>query len=218
VPALAPVCLQETPTCLQGRLPGEPRLPAFTEPWPEAEQELVARRPALVAASSFTAAHLAEVDAADEAAGNVIAALIQQQEPPEQAMQLLMTNHHQGPHPSQQQPLLGGAGGEASLHHQADSTQQSPGVATGIAELQLQQQREAAQITARAARLQSRRVIKIMKGQGHVAGHGYQNPGWVQGRLWVYEDATSKEITCGFLFIMDDMLHLVDLERLDDDL
>jgi hypothetical protein len=162
---------------------------------------------------------LAEVDAADEAAGNVIAALIQQQEPPEQAMQLLMTHSHQGALVPQQHLVAGAADdADASSPVQAGTSQQPQGVASGIAELQLQQQREAAQIAARAARLQGRRVIKIIKGQGHVAGHGYTNPGWVEGRLWVYEDSTTKEITCGFLFMMDGLLHLVDLERLDDDL
>eukprot|EP00775_Hariotina_reticulata_P010766 gene10766-10922_t len=207
------------PNVPAGQITWRTTAPATTEPWPEAELELVARRPALVAASTFTAAHLAEVDAADEAAGNVIAALIQQQEPPEQAMQLLMTNQHQA-HQPQQHPLLGGDAGDAgaSQQQQAGSSQPSQGVASGIAELQLQQQRDAAQITARAARLQDRKVIKIIKGQGHVAGHGYTNPGWVQGRLWIYEDTATKEITCGFLFMMDGMLHLVDLERLDGDL
>lgn len=132
-------------------------------------------------------------------AGDVIAALMQQEQPPQHALQLLgqqqqQQDPHQGPHPDLQQDLQG--------------------LADGFSALQLQQRRELAGIAAWEAAMQARRVVSIYRGQGRLAGNGFSNAHWVEGRLWVYADGS-----CGFVFVAQPMqCYLVDLQRLDGDL
>jgi hypothetical protein len=135
-------------------------------------------------------------------AGDVIAALMQQQEPPQHAMQLLGQQQQQQD-PNQQQP------GEQQQQQQALQD-----LADGLSGLQLQQQQELAGIAEWEAAMQARRVVSIYRGQGRLAGHGFSDPHWVEGRLWVYEDGS-----CGFVFMAEPMrCYLVDLQRLDGDL
>jgi Cyclin D1 binding domain len=55
-------------------------------------------------------------------------------------------------------------------------------------------------------------VVSCFKGMGRVAGPGFQDPQWVDGRLWLYEDGD-----IGFLWL-EEYEFLVDLSRIDDDL
>uniref|UniRef100_A0A383V8X1 Uncharacterized protein n=1 Tax=Tetradesmus obliquus TaxID=3088 RepID=A0A383V8X1_TETOB len=168
------------------------------QPWPAEEQAWLQLRPQMVAAAAATAYRLAESEAADEAAGDVMAALVQQEQPPQHALQLLgqhqQQQQQQGPHPGLQQDLQG--------------------LADGFSALQLQQRRELAGIAAWEAAMLARRVVSIYRGQGRLAGHGFSNAHWVEGRLWVYADGS-----CGFVFVAQPMqCCLVDLQRLDGDL
>lgn len=186
-----------------GQLTWRAAAAALPTPWPAEEQSLVDLRLAMVAATTESAAHLAEVEAEEQAAGNVIAALMQQDDP-----EVLL------PQPEQDQQQLQGdavAGlpGNAAAQHDAGM------LAGGIAGFAMQQARASvARIRAWAAEMQARRVVAIHKGQGQVASRGFKDPNWVEGRLWVYEDGS-----CGFVFMVrSHVYHLIDLERLDSDL
>ncbi|PNW70499.1 hypothetical protein CHLRE_17g722450v5 [Chlamydomonas reinhardtii] len=61
---------------------------------------------------------------------------------------------------------------------------------------------------AAATRRTPLRVVAIYKGQGRVAGAGFSNPAWIDGRLWVYDNGR-----IGFLW-QGDFDFIVDLERL----
>ncbi|KAG2497386.1 hypothetical protein HYH03_004543 [Edaphochlamys debaryana] len=61
---------------------------------------------------------------------------------------------------------------------------------------------------AAGGRREPARVVAIFKGQGRVAGNGFSNPSWVDGRLWVYDNGG-----IGFMWC-DPFDFLVDLERL----
>lgn len=152
---------------------------------------MVALRQQMVAVTAESAAHLAEIEAEDQAAGNVIAALMQQEEQPGADAQ------------QQQQP------GGAEI---ADGAGMLEG---GIAGHAMQQaQAHVARVNAWADAMQARRVVAVHRGQGQIANRGFKNPSWVDGRLFVYEDGT-----CGFVYMVrPHVYHLVDLERLDADL
>jgi hypothetical protein len=153
---------------------------------------MVALRQQMVAVTAESAAHLAEIEAEDQAAGNVIAALMQQEEPDAEHAQ----------HAQQQQ--AGGA--------ELDGAGMLEG---GIAGHAMQQaQAHVARINAWADAMQARRVVAVHRGQGQIANRGFKNPSWVDGRLFVYEDGT-----CGFVYMVrQHVYHLVDFERLDADL
>ncbi|KAG2449785.1 hypothetical protein HYH02_005309 [Chlamydomonas schloesseri] len=59
-----------------------------------------------------------------------------------------------------------------------------------------------------AARRTPLRVVAIYKGQGRVAGAGFSNPAWIDGRLWVYDNGRIGLLWRG------DFDFIVDLERL----
>jgi hypothetical protein len=130
-----------------------------------------------------------------------------QEEPPQHAMQIL-GHHHQQQQQQQDDNLLG------QQQQQGQDVQGLHELPDGLAGLQLQQQREVAGIAQWEADMQSRKVVGIYRGQGRLAGHGFSNPSWVEGRLWVYEDGS-----CGFVFMAEPLrCYLVDLQRLDGDL
>lgn len=107
------------------------------------------------------------------------------------------------------------AGMIAHLIQQGEPPQQQQEAA--VAELQEQQLTAAGGIASWSSAMQARKVVGIHQGKGRVADHGFKNPKWINGRLWVYEDGT-----CGFVFELGSgnlaVHHLVDLERLDADL
>lgn len=193
-----------------GQLTWQAAAAALPTPWPAEEQAMVDLRLAMVAATTESAARLAEVEAEEQAAGNVIAALMQQDDP-----EVLLPPLEQEVEEEEQQPpqpqgdALAGVHGEDAAQHDAGM------LAGGIAGFAMQQARASvARIRAWAAEMQARRVVAIHKGQGQVANRGFKDPSWVEGRLWVYEDGS-----CGFVFMVrDHVYHLIDLERLDSDL
>jgi hypothetical protein len=150
----------------------------------------------MVAVTAESAAHLAEIEAEDEAAGNVIAALMQQDDEDVQ---------------QQQQQ----AGAHAHLPMQPAAADGAGMLEGGIAgHAMAQAQAHIARIELWAEQMQGRRVVAIHTGQGQTAHKGFQNPQWVDGRLWAYDDGS-----CGFVFmIRPQVYHLIDLERLDADL
>jgi hypothetical protein len=137
---------------------------------------------------------ITEIEAEDEAAGNVIAALMQQDEPPAAADAHAWQQHQA------EQPV--GANGAALLEG-------------GIAGHAMQQaQAHIARISSWADAMQARRVVAVHRGQGQIASRGFKNPSWVEGRLWVYADGS-----CGFVYMVrPHVYHLIDFERLDADL
>lgn len=181
-------------------------------PWPEQEQQMVALRSQMVAVTAESAEHMAEIEAEDEAAGNVIAALMQQDDEP--------VGQH-APAQGQQQGFGGAAGGApgaadwGALPGQEAGAEGAGMLAGGIAGYAMQQAAaHIARIQAWAADMQARRVVAIHKGEGQIANRGFKDPSWVEGRLWVYEDGT-----CGFVYMVrPHVYHLIDLERLDNDL
>lgn len=159
-------------------------------PWPDEEQQLVALRHQMVAVTAESAAHLAEIEAEEDAAGSVIAALMQQDD------------QQNADADAQQAAQPAGADGAGMLEG-------------GIAGFAMQQaQAHIARINAWAEAMQGRRVVAVHRGQGQTAGRGFKNPTWVEGRLWVYDDGS-----CGFVYMVrPHVLHLIDFERLDGDL
>lgn len=92
--------------------------------------------------------------------------------------------------------FAGGAGGGAGVNDPAPWVQggeQDPGVAT-------------------PSRPRSPQVVACYEGKGRVAHEGFQDPEWVEGRLWVYDDGT-----IGFLWL-GQFGFLIDYWRLDADL
>jgi hypothetical protein len=79
----------------------------------------------------------------------------------------------------------------------------------GPAVAQQQDQQQQLQQQQPQERHQPKRVVACHKGRGRVAGTGFADPSWVEGRLFVYADGT-----CGFLWT-DEYGFLIDLERMD---
>jgi hypothetical protein len=70
------------------------------------------------------------------------------------------------------------------------------------------EEREARRREERERRL-AKRVVACHTGRGQIAASGFQNPSFVEGRLFVYDDPD----TIGFLWT-DDVGFLIDFERL----
>lgn len=71
------------------------------------------------------------------------------------------------------------------------------------------QERRRAELERRRAELQRRlakRVVAVHAGRGRVAGTGFANPAWLDGRLFVYDDGS-----CGLIWSDG---FLIDFERL----
>ncbi|KAI8473524.1 MAG: hypothetical protein J3K34DRAFT_518828 [Monoraphidium minutum] len=178
---------------------GDPNVPAgqvswicsaapLPQPWADEEAAVVSRR-GWFANMAEAALHHWGHDLGAEGGGDAAEPLGQPQQPQQQQQQ---QQQHGQQHPGD---------GQAAQGPQADEPA-AAAVAAAVAEA-------AAAAEAAADRRRQKRVVACHKGQGRVAGAGFTNPAWVDGRLFVYDDGT-----CGFLWT-DDYGFLIDLERLD---